>query len=158
MQSDADHVRVTAQLIDARADNHLWAESYDRRVEDVFALQDEISSTIAASVAGDLTRAEGERARQQGTENLEAWSLYQLGLQHANRYTRDDSLEAGRLFERAGADEGDTVVAYCMVGWRASFTYLAARMLGYETKFYDGSWHDWGTREDLPYVTGTSPR
>ncbi len=96
-----NQIRVTAQLIDATSGEHVWAETYDRDVADVFALQDEISSTIAASLVGDLTRAEGERARQQGTENLEAWSLYQLGLQHAGRYTYDDSVEAGRLFERA---------------------------------------------------------
>jgi adenylate cyclase len=96
-----DRIRVTAQLIDAPSGEHVWAESYDREVEDVFALQDEISSTIAASVAGDLTRAEGERARRQGTENLEAWSLYQLGLQHSDRYAPDDWAQAVRLFERA---------------------------------------------------------
>jgi adenylate cyclase len=96
-----DRIRVTAQLIDAPSGEHVWAETYDRDVADVFALQDEISSTIAASLVGDLTRAEAERALQQGTDNLEAWSLYQLGLQHADRYTREGWIEAARLFERA---------------------------------------------------------
>jgi adenylate cyclase len=96
-----DRIRVTAQLIDASSAEHVWAQTYDRALADVFALQDEIGSTISASLVGDLTRAEGERARQLGTENLEAWSLYQLGLQHAARYTARDAAEAVRLFERA---------------------------------------------------------
>jgi thiosulfate/3-mercaptopyruvate sulfurtransferase len=61
------------------------------------------------------------------------------------------------LFRGAGAAPGDTVVPYCMVGYRASLTYFVARMLGYETRFYDGSWRDWGTR-DLPFVSGSDPR
>jgi TolB-like protein/class 3 adenylate cyclase len=95
--------RVSAQLIDAASGEHVWAESYDRGVADVFALQDEISSIIAASLVGDLARAEAERARQRGTESLEAWSLYQLGLQHYDRLTPDDFAEAALLFERAVA-------------------------------------------------------
>jgi len=66
-----------------------------------------------------------------------------------------DSLEA--LFQAASAPAGDTVVVYCMVGWRASYSYLAARSLGREVRFYDGSWHDWGTRDDLPFVGGEAP-
>ena len=98
-----DRIRVTAQLIDAPSGEHVWAETYDRKVTDLFALQDEISATIAASLVGDLNRAESERARQRGTENLEAWSLYQLGLQRGDRLTREDLIEARRLFERAVA-------------------------------------------------------
>ena len=98
-----DQIRVTAQLIDAESGEHVWAQTYDRAISDLFALQDEISSTIAASLVGDLTRAEGARAHQQETGNLEAWSLYQLGLDYADRYTRDDSLKAARFFEQAVA-------------------------------------------------------
>lgn len=62
-----------------------------------------------------------------------------------------------RQFEAGGAGPGKTVVTYCMVGMRASLTYFVGRMLGYDMKFYDGSWHEWGGKE-LPYVTGTQPR
>ncbi len=96
-------IRVNAQLIDAPSGKHVWAEIYDREVADLFTLQDEISATIAASLVGDLTRAEGERARRRGTNDLEAWSLYQLGLQRFDRYTLEDFAEARQLFERSAA-------------------------------------------------------
>jgi adenylate cyclase len=96
-----DQIRVTAQLIDASTDQHVWAQTYDRALTDLFTLQDEISSTIAASLVDDFTRAEGERAQQRGTQSLEAWSLYQLGMQHANQYTLEDYGEARKLFAQA---------------------------------------------------------
>jgi thiosulfate/3-mercaptopyruvate sulfurtransferase len=58
--------------------------------------------------------------------------------------------ELARLFVAAGADPSDTVVTYCQVGLRASVNYMIARMLGYDTLFFDGSWRDWGSR-DFPY-------
>ena len=98
-----DRIRVTAQLIDAPSAEHVWAETFDRDVSDVFALQEEISATIAASLVDDLNRAEAERARQRGTENLEAWSLYQLGMQRYDQQGSQDYAEARGLFERAVA-------------------------------------------------------
>jgi len=65
-----------------------------------------------------------------------------------------DRDELRELFRASGAEDGGTVVAYCMVGWRASYTYFTARLLGYDAKFYDGSWHDWGTRDGYPFVEG----
>ena len=96
-----DRIRVNAQLIDAPTGEHVWAETYNRKISDVFALQDEISAIIAASVVGDLTRAEGERARQKGTNNLEAWGLYQLGIQYFDRYTLEGFAKARALFQRS---------------------------------------------------------
>lgn len=65
--------------------------------------------------------------------------------------------EIEALFEPMGAEPGSTVVAYCMVGLRASYAYMVARLLGYDARFYDGSWMDWGSK-DLPYVSGASRR
>jgi adenylate cyclase len=97
VQRAGDRIRVTAQLIDASSGENVWADSYDGEVTDVFALQDEINSMIAASLVSDLNRAEAERAQQRGTENLKAWSLYQLGLQRADRFTREDFAAAREL-------------------------------------------------------------
>ncbi len=60
-------------------------------------------------------------------------------------------------FEEAGAGPDKAVVAYCMIGARASLDYFVGRMLGYDMRFYDGSWHDWGAR-DLPFVGGNNRR
>jgi adenylate cyclase len=101
VRREGDRIRVTAQLIDAPSGEHVWADTYDREVMDVFALQDEISAMIAAPLVGDLNRAEAERAQRRGTENLEAWSLYQLGMQHAARFSRDGLAAARSLFTQA---------------------------------------------------------
>jgi len=101
VRRSGDQIRITAQLIDATTNQHVWAQTYDRAITDLFTLQDEISSTIAASLVGDFRRAEGERAHQRGTKNLEAWSLYQLGMQRANRYTLEGYGEARQFFAQA---------------------------------------------------------
>jgi len=102
VRSAGGRIRVNAQLIDAALDEHVWANTYDSELADVFMAQDEISGQIAASLVGDLNRAEGERALQRGTGNLEAWSAYQLGLQHAlDRFTKEDFAAARELFTRA---------------------------------------------------------
>jgi len=68
-------------------------------------------------------------------------------------------LDLGALvarFEQANAKEGDTLVSYCMVGMRASVTYMISRHLGFDAEFYDGSWTDWSAK-DLPVVEGAEP-
>lgn len=96
-----DRIRVSARLVDAASGEDVWSDSYDGKVEDVFELQDELSAMIAAPLVEDMNRAEAERALRVGTANLEAWSLYQLGLQHADRFSRDDTMAARDYFTRA---------------------------------------------------------
>lgn len=84
-------VRITAQLIDGITGNHVWAERYDRELEDIFAVQDEITSAIAGAVAPSFVTAEARRIERKAPENLDAWDyairgnwhLWQLGKEHA---------------------------------------------------------------------------
>jgi adenylate cyclase len=73
-------VRITAQLVDAEAGTQLWAERYDRTIEDLFVVQDEVTRSIAAQLMPQLTAAEGARAALEAPGNLDAWSYYQRAL------------------------------------------------------------------------------
>jgi len=90
-------VRMTAQLIDATTGHHLWAESYDRKLTDVFAVRDEVTQTIIATVMGDtgqLTRAEIERVSGKDPENLRAYELVLKGVDIWLRFTPEANREA----------------------------------------------------------------
>ena len=94
-------IRVTAQLIDASSRTHLWAERYDRELEDIFAVQDEITEAIVGSLEPELGAAERGRARRGPPTSLDAWTCYQRGLWHAYRFREEDAAEALLLFEQA---------------------------------------------------------
>jgi hypothetical protein len=98
-----DRVRITAQLIDATAASHLWAERYDRSLTDVFAVQDEIAEAIAASIEPPLYAAENFRAERKPPDRMDAWHLVVRALSHYWRVTRADNLVAQILLEKAVA-------------------------------------------------------
>ena len=98
-----DRVRITAQLIEAETGNHLWAERYDRNLEDIFELQDEITQTISAAIEPELFSSEYDRTLRKPTENLSAWDLFQRGNALFWRSDRA-SLESGIKLIRKAAD------------------------------------------------------
>ena len=105
-------IRVSAQLIDAPSRAHLWAQRYDRELEDIFALQDEITEAIVGALEPELGAAERERARRKLPVTLDAWSCHQRGLWHFYRFRESDTMEALQLFERAIALDPNFGPAY----------------------------------------------
>lgn len=101
VRKSGNRIRVSAQLIDTRNGNHVWAERYDRDLADILQLQDEIALTIAGAIEPELSKAEQERARRKPPDNLDAWDLYQRGLWHYWQYSKDSSAEAQRLFSES---------------------------------------------------------
>jgi TolB-like protein/tetratricopeptide (TPR) repeat protein len=96
-----DRLRVTAQLIEAENGRQVWAERYDRGIKDIFALQDEITDTIAATLEPEISAAERDRARRKPPGSLGAWELYQRGMWHMLRRNREDFTAARTLFRDA---------------------------------------------------------
>lgn len=96
-----ERVRITAQLIDAIEDQHLWAERYDRGLEDIFAVQDEVTQAIVTTIEPELMNTERQRARRKPTENLTAWEAYQRALWHVYQYRKEDTAMALELLHKA---------------------------------------------------------
>ena len=101
VQKSGDRVRITGQLIDAIEDKHIWAERYDRKLEDIFELQDEISQSIVASVAPEYLSAEMKRAQRKETRTLDAWDSFMRAYWHFMRFTKDDIATAQDLLREA---------------------------------------------------------
>jgi len=101
VRKDGDRVRITAQLIDVVSGSHIWAERYDRDLGDVFAVQDEITEAIVASIEPQLYAAENFRAHRKAPESLDAWELVMRALSHHWRLTREDTVVAQALLEKA---------------------------------------------------------
>ena len=96
-----NRVRITAQLINGATGNHLWAERYDRELDDIFAVQDEITQVVAGALEPEITKAEFERVRRTPPGNLDAWSRYQLGMHHFHQHTAADLEMAKEHFRAA---------------------------------------------------------
>ena len=101
VRKDGDLVRITAQLNDATTGSHIWADHYDRDLTDVFAVQDEITDAIVATIEPKIYVAENFRTRRKPPGSLDAWDLVMRAMSHFWRVTRQDNMVAQALLEKA---------------------------------------------------------
>jgi adenylate cyclase len=119
VRKSANRVRVTAQFINAETAHHVWAERFDRDLQDIFELQDEITAKIAAVISPELVKAESERLESNRTENLDAWDYCQRGKYMMNDLTKEGLTAARALFEKAVELDPNSVDGW----WGISHTY-----------------------------------
>ena len=112
VERSGDRVRITAQLIQAANDRHLWAESYDRDLHDVLSLQEQVAQQIASEVQVKLTPQEHEKLSSAGRINPEAYQLYLQGRYHWNKGTEDELKKSIEYYNQALAKDANCTLAY----------------------------------------------
>ncbi len=117
VQIAGDRFRATAQLIDATSGKHLWAERYDRDLQDIFAVQDEVTRTIAATLKQNIDLAEYNRVQRKPTASLGAYELRKRGQALFFTFTRNGTEQAKRLYEKALALDPNYSEAYVGLAW-----------------------------------------
>ena len=101
VRKTGDRVRVTAQLINSETGHHVWAERYDRRLEDIFELQEEIARRVAGTVEPELHKAEHSRSLSKTPASLDAWECFHRGMSLLEAMTKSGNKDARTMFERA---------------------------------------------------------
>jgi TolB-like protein len=112
VQKAADQVRVNVQLIDAESDAHLWAERYDRKLTDIFAVESDIAAKIAEALKARLSGAERRAIASRPTENIEAHQLYLKGRFYWNKRTPEALKTSLQYFEEAVGKDPKYALAY----------------------------------------------
>jgi TolB-like protein/Tfp pilus assembly protein PilF len=140
VQRAGNRVRVSAQLIDARSDTHLWAEHYHRPLDDVFAIQSEIAKAVADELQAKLSPAEKAAIEQKPTDDLAAYDRYirakalLTGTSNLDARMGDNLSQAVRLLNQAIARDPNFLLAYCQLAWAhaklhfSGFDHTAARL------------------------------
>jgi TolB-like protein len=120
-----ERLRVTAQLIEAGTDIHLWAERYDRQLDDVFTVQDEVAATIASTLFGRIEDATLQSVLQKPTESMVAYDYFLRGVAEFRSYADDSNQRAATLLEQAVALDPRFALA------RAYLAFVRVALAGY---------------------------
>ncbi len=124
MRQAGDRVRIVAQLIDTEQGRHLWAETYDRQLTDVFAIQTDVALQIATALKAELSLDERARIWKEPTRDIRAYQLYLKGRQAYSRFVEESIQEAIEFFQRALAVDPGYAMAY--VGIAVAWAEIAA--------------------------------
>jgi TolB-like protein/Tfp pilus assembly protein PilF/predicted Ser/Thr protein kinase len=111
-----NQVRIVAQLIDATNDEHLWAQTYDKEMTQIFAIQSDVARQIASALKAKLSPREEELLEKKPTDNLDAYSYYLKGREYYYRYTKRDNENAVELFKKALELDPNYALAYAGLG------------------------------------------
>ena len=118
VRKSGHRIRITAQLIDAKDGTHLWAERYDRAIDDIFAIQDEITLVLATEMQVKLTEGEQARLRYTTTHNVEAWTFWVRGVASFRQaVTKENNASALLCWEKALALDPTSAALNAMLGF-----------------------------------------
>jgi adenylate cyclase len=149
VQRSPTQVRITAQLINAVTDEHLWSESYDRPVDDIFTIQREVALAIASVLNATLSRKESQQLDYVPTVNLQAHDFYMRGKFLIEKRNKTDLLVARELFQQAVAKDRTFADAYSGL----ATTYLLSSFRGYE----DPTRMLWLAKKNIDTALGLDP-
>jgi adenylate cyclase len=141
VRTSAGRIRITSQLIDATNGKHIWAERYDRALNDIFDVQDEITSNVVASIEPHLYAAESIRASERPPESIDAWGLVVRALGLINRIGRLQNEEAQVLLTRAIEIDPDYAKAHAVLGWAFWWAAQAYPPMGMQEAHHRAEMH-----------------
>jgi adenylate cyclase len=124
LRKAGNRVRITTQLIEAATGTHVWAERYDRPLDDIFEVQDEITLSVVGAIEPSLRRAEIERAKRKRPENLDAYDLYLRAMPYLYVSMPGDGDKALVLLRQALALQPDYAAAHAAAAWCYEFRYM----------------------------------
>lgn len=116
VRKSGQHVRISAQLVDATSGNQIWAERYDLELTELFAIQDAIAERVTGAIEPELLRTEGAQAVARHTGNMTAWDLVRRGTWHFHQVTHEDHLRARELFRQASRLDPELPEAHLWLG------------------------------------------